>query len=152
MKKLRAIEILIIITVIFIWGQSVLPGSVSAVESGWVMELVRPVLGVIIGEANVTVYLIRKLAHFTEFFALGAELAVYFGVCRKAGHNTVAVRMLRALGCGLAVAAVDETIQLFAEGRGASIVDVCIDFSGVAAAVIVVWIFRRIKCDTRGRS
>ena len=48
-----------------------------------------------------------------------------------------------ALGCSVVAAAIDETIQLFVEGRGGSVVDVGIDSAG---ALLVALAFFALLC------
>ena len=55
--------------------------------------------------------------------------------------------------CGIAVAAIDETIQIFSPGRYCSIKDVAIDSSGVITGVLVlcvaVYLFHKCKKDAQ---
>ena len=46
--------------------------------------------------------------------------------------------LLLPLICGVAVACVDETIQIFSPGRHCSIVDVGIDSAGVLTGIIIL--------------
>lgn len=88
---------------------------------------------------------VRKIAHFTEFFLLGTEATLFsFSTHRKK-------LLLYQLGFGLCVAAADETIQRFT-GRGASVRDVILDFSGFLTATaflcLIGWSvarYRRIR-------
>ena len=107
----------------------------SSTESSWVMNLVTPVLEIFVGRGNVTEFIVRKIAHFTEYFVLGLELELYLK--RK---------WLLAAGVGFVVAFMDETIQMFS-GRGPLISDVWLDFFGCITAVAVVgcvmWIIKK---------
>lgn len=79
-------------------------------------------------------FLVRKLAHFTEYAVLGALLSVtvYLYVHRR-------LRTLcMALPIGLAVAVCDELIQTASEGRSCEFRDVMIDFCGVLTAALAV--------------
>ena len=56
-----------VVTLLLIWGQSVLPVSGSAKESGWLLQtVVNPVLR-FLGFADMRQTLLRKLAHVSEF-------------------------------------------------------------------------------------
>ena len=127
-KKILAV--LIALTLVLIWGQSILDREKSSEESGFVMEMIEPVLEIFVGQGNVTEYFVRKLAHFCEFFLLGAELLLFFVLKRerKAGF-------LLTLTHGLFAALADETIQIFS-GRGSMVQDVWLDFSGVTAGAL----------------
>ncbi len=72
-------------------------------------------------------YVLRKIAHVTEYAILGALLYRAFD------------REAPALAAGIAYAATDELHQHFVRGRHASVVDVAIDAVGVAIGM-VVWL------------
>ena len=79
MKTVRKILLaLIILTLLFIWGNSLLNREQSSGESAWVMQLVTPFLELFVGKGSVTERLVRKLAHFAEFALLGLELFFWF--------------------------------------------------------------------------
>lgn len=133
MKKERSkktLTVLILLTLAVIWGHSFLGKEASSEESGFVMELVTPVLEVVVGKGNVTEYLVRKLAHFTEFLLLGTELLCFFALRRDRKDA-----LLLALTHSLFVALTDETIQIFS-GRGPMIQDVWLDFSGATVGAL----------------
>ena len=93
------------------------------------LELLRPLLALLVGTENVTLHLVRKLAHFTEFFCLGCVLALLLPFRGRA--------QLLAGGLGMLTGFIDETIQIFS-GRGPAIRDVWLDFSGAAAAILIL--------------
>ena len=85
--------------------------------------------------------IIRKIAHFLEFAALGALLSnAFYFTFRK--H-----RPLVSFICGCIYAASDELHQLFVEGRACRIFDVFIDslgvISGIAFFTLLLFIFTR---------
>jgi len=142
-KAKRILLYTTIATVAFIWIHSMMPADASSQESGWVMDLIRPLLEIFVGKGNVTMYLVRKLAHFTEYFVLGAQLSIYYILSKFWGNDIVTRKSwpdLLPLAIGLAIAAVDETIQIFSDGRGPAVKDVLLDFCGVLAAYIIVGI------------
>ena len=104
--------------------------------SGSVTEAINKLLGAISPSLEVTHRFVRKAAHFCEFGVLSTlvSFALYFFFAKSDK---------RELGCLLAipisalVAACDETIQLFVDGRGGSAVDVLIDTSGACAAALI---------------
>ena len=117
MKKQRiALLIAILLTLGFIWGNSLLSREQSSDESAWVLRLVTPVLELFVGKGRVTEHLVRKLAHFTEFALLGFELFFWFSPLRRKGRET----LLLAMAHGLFAALADETLQLFS-ARGAQL-------------------------------
>lgn len=110
---------------VFIFGQSLLPQSVSAEESGWLTEnVLNPVLD-LLGIGPLTHHMVRKIAHVTEFAILSMLLTLFFRG-----------QIVKSAGVGFAAAFLDESIQLLS-GRGASITDVWIDLIGVAIGSVL---------------
>ena len=133
------VSLLILITIGFIWGNSMKSRSESQLLSLGMLDFLRPLLGAIFSPENVTDHLVRKLAHFTEFAALGAEFALLSVFLRKLSFQSI----LNCLFAGLVVAVADETIQIFSS-RGSQVIDVVLDFSGVIAGVLVLLGLRAI--------
>ena len=113
----------------FIWGNSLLPGELSAAFSNWVGTVLARIIPfqppVSSGSG-----LLRKLAHFTEFCSLGLCLAWLAGMLGKP-------KFWAFLG-GVLVACIDEGIQMFVPDRGPGIRDVLIDSTGVLTGIIVL--------------
>lgn len=86
-------------------------------------------------------FFIRKCAHFTEFFILGVlmywTLEKWFVIHRA---------RLGLILCML-VAAMDETIQLFVEGRSGQVTDMLLDSSGSLVGICMVLVLN--KCLAR---
>jgi len=75
---------------------------------------------------------LRKCAHFTEFAVLGV-------LCSLTLLQTkVSRRGLSAMAFCFAVAASDETLQLFVDGRAGRVMDVMIDGTGALVGIGVV--------------
>lgn len=104
--------------------------------SGSVTELINSILGSISPSLEVTHRFVRKAAHFCEFamFSTLACFAIYFFFKDHARREYLC---LLAIPLSALVAACDETIQLFVDGRGASAIDVLIDSSGACAAALI---------------
>ena len=122
-RRLRLCTALLIVNVLFIWGNSLLPGSVSGAISHFVRDILAFILPGSSPDPDGGHGLLRKLAHFTEFACLGALFAWLFGMLAKPFPI--------ALPCGFLAACVDETIQRFVPNRGPALKDVLIDTSGV---------------------
>lgn len=131
MKKL--LIILLIFILAFIWGHSCMSIARSREESSHVLEFLKPFLELFVGEGNVTLHLVRKLAHFTEFAVLGGVLALLLPLTWKG-------RLLGA-ACGLLTGFIDETIQIFSD-RGDQISDVWLDFAGAFFGLLVFSLLR----------
>jgi len=129
-KRIRICTVLLILNIAVIWGNSLLPGSISGAISGWVRDLLASLFPSKPGEPDSGHGLLRKLAHFTEFSFLGALLTWLFAMVQK--------RKVLALPCGFLVAGVDETIQRFIPERGPSFTDVLIDTAGVTAGILLL--------------
>ena len=129
-KRLRLCVTLILCNLVFIWGNSLLPGEVSGAISDWVKSILTKIFP---GSPSTPSGggLLRKIAHFTEFAALGIWLAWLHGMLQKG--------KLQPFLWGVLAAAADETIQRFVPDRGPSFRDVCIDASGVLTGMILLW-------------
>ena len=140
MKK-RILSILILLNLALIWGNSMLTGLSSEAVSGGVLALLGRFLPVLLTEAGHT--LLRKAAHFSEFALLGL---LYCGRHRLVKGEAP----VHLMGFGLAVACIDETIQIFTPGRASSLIDVWIDASGFALGLLLIVIFYTISNKIKG--
>lgn len=83
--------------------------------------------------------IIRKLAHFSEFFILGIFWSLYYLT-----KNKKKLPLSNTMIHGLITAIVDEVIQTFIPGRSGEVFDVLIDFSGVLLSVIFIVVIKMI--------
>lgn len=134
-------------TLSFIFINSMLPPGPSSTESGRVAALIAKIFS---PDSAVGAFLIgnvRKIAHFVEFAALGAEIALYRVLYVK--KKTAAYHAPLA---GFAVAFTDESIQVLS-GRGPSITDVWLDVAGYLTGLLAVYaifiIARKIKASRK---
>ena len=141
MRK-KGLLILIILLLAFIWGNSTISretsGMISDTVMGW-MNKAAAALG--LGEdfftlmADVdddgildpTSYVVRKIAHVSEYALLGVLLWLRL-------ESTGKKRALIAFGLSTAAAAMDELIQLFFD-RGSQLRDVVIDSGGAVLGI-----------------
>ena len=139
MKK-RILSVLIVLNLALIWGNSLMTGADSGAISGGVLAFLGRFLPVLLTETGHT--FLRKAAHFSEFALLGL---LFCGRHRLARQESP----LHLMGFGLAVACIDETIQIFTPGRASSLIDVWIDTSGYALGLAVILtaykIYNKIK-------
>ena len=129
-KRMRLCVTLLVCCLLFIWGNSLLPGNISGAISDFVNKVLSFFFEQGEKEPENGGFLLRKMAHFTEFTALGLCLCWLFGMLKKG--------KLAPFLCGAAAACVDETIQIFVPGRVSSLRDVCIDSCGVLLGVILL--------------
>ena len=128
---------------IFIFFNSLQSGEDSVSQSNAVAEIAERILrafGITPEERTLTV-VIRKLAHFSEYFMLGASSLGF--IITMFSKRCFAV--FSPIYC-LTVAVFDEFImQAMTAGRAPLWTDVLIDFSGTLAAVVIICIFTRRK-------
>lgn len=140
-KVLSLLFVLLILG--FIWGNSLLPGTESSDLSGRVIAILEKLFGPVTNYGKVNHY-VRKLAHMTEYAALGFCLSWFWYLWQKPGKETFSLPLL----CGLTTACIDETIQLFSQGRGSSLKDVWIDMAGFTLAFLI---YRFLSAPARRR-
>ncbi len=131
--RIALLSLLILLTLGFIWGNSLKSIPESREISLSLLELLSPILDAVFGPGAVTDHLTRKAAHFTEFALLGAELRLLFlllGQRRVQGF-------VNAISGGLAVGVADEAIQILS-ARGSQVADVVLDFSGALFGALAV--------------
>ena len=131
---------LLVGVLLFIWGNSLLPASVSGAISSWLHRILTAALP---GDGNGSGGdgLLRKMAHFTEFALLGIVL---FRLIRN-WEDTIGVAWILTLSSGFVAACVDELLQHFSPGRGPRFGDVCIDTAGVLTGTLVYLIAIHIR-------
>lgn len=126
-KKFWIFFTLSLLWVCFIFARSLKPAEDSSAESGDILVLMQLVF------PGITMHLVRKLAHFTEFAILGTLVGLTQLQTRRINPTAP---LLAGLLCALS----DETVQLFISGRSGQVQDVWIDFAGVVAATAVIYI------------
>jgi len=134
--------VLLILTVGFIWGQSMTPSLQSCRESEAITtKVIQPIEEEITGKKTISDSRVRKWAHGVEFAVLGMEL-----IWLVAKKEEKLRALPRAFSYGVAIGLLDETIQIFS-GRTSRVKDVWIDARGVAIGVLigfaVLWIVAR---------
>ena len=130
-RHIRLCSCLIMLNLCFIWGNSLMPAEISQAFSDWAKALLS---GLVSGDGAGAEGsgLLRKIAHFTEFTALGLLLRWLYALQGKNGWH--------ALFWGVLAACIDETIQLFVPGRGPGLLDVGIDSCGVLMGMLLLQI------------
>ena len=129
MKK-HLLSILICLNLALIWGNSMMTAVDSVAVSGGILELLGRFIPALLTEAGHT--FLRKAAHFSEF----ALLALLFCGRYRLVHRSTPSHLI---SFGLAVACIDETIQIFTPGRASSLIDVWIDTAGFALGFVVIF-------------
>ena len=131
-----------IIMICIIWGNSLVPGTGSGSISLSVMESIRSVLDALsLPSAWVTNFLVRKTAHVTEYAVLGILATNAFDPDRTAERMRIAAICLMLV----LVPSIDETIQLFIDGRSGQVTDVLLDCCGAAVGVALAYLVSRLR-------
>lgn len=145
MKRKRLLSVLIALTLVFIWGNSLVPRETSGALSDGLMEILNEAaLRLGLGEnfftfmmdqdgdgiEEPTSHIVRKAAHVTEFAVLGALIWLRLELPGRK-------RDLVGFALGAAVGVSDEVLQFFSH-RGSQLKDVVIDACGVLLGLCAV--------------
>ena len=137
------ISVFIALTLCFIFGNSFQTQQESVQNSGGIYDRVSHIFDAIFGAGVITHSIFRTLAHFSEFFVLGIEVALLFFVASPKKSVSKLITFLT----GLIVAIIDESLQ-FLNDRGPEVTDVLIDYLGYLSAVcfiiLIIIIVKRI--------
>ncbi|MGN0376573.1 MAG: VanZ family protein [Suilimivivens sp.] len=122
--------------------------SVSVKVTKWLMKLYysffngsHPDIPVVPGVTDEAEAVVRKLAHFTEYMAVGL---LSFGIItmwiKNTGKGIILVVLQLLISAGL-----DEIHQYFVPGRYSSLKDVMIDTAGGITGILVILCVKGIK-------
>lgn len=137
---------LLIVWMMLIFYMSNQPADISSKQSDLIIKLFY-YIGIDLNSAlgEITSFVIRKVAHFTEYFILYCltinVLKFYFNIKRARIYSLFIV---------LGYAISDEIHQYFIPGREMAIRDVIIDFSGGVLGFIVNIIGSKVKFINKG--
>ncbi len=135
----------------WIFSNSLATAAISSAASGKVREAVQKCVDSIAGEGKITVsgHFIRKAAHFSEFALLGFLSYFTYFTYFFPKNKAVPICAVSAAATTLVCGAADECIQIFVDGRGPSVLDAMIDFSGgicgVFVALAVFFLIKKAK-------
>lgn len=139
MEKISKKKILLIMLAIawvaVIFHNSLQNGTDSSARSDFVTEIIEKLLGKNIPELS---FYVRKSAHFISFAILGF-------ICTTFVRSFGKANLIISAFIGLLIALIDETLQLFVEGRSGQLSDVWLDFCGILTSVAIVGLVRIIK-------
>lgn len=119
----------------FIYGNSMEDGETSGSRSEVIAQEIKPILDPEdrVSESAFHTFT-RKMAHWTEFCALGVCLGgLACAIRRKRGHASVFMPLFFTLLAAVA----DEYLQSFT-GRTSMVRDVLIDFGGALVGVLLI--------------
>ena len=151
---------------VFIFLQSAMPDYASAQESGFFVNVAESIMNAITGKQldleNLS-FVIRKLAHFTEYAIFGCSLLLTVGdlvrsfpskgdgeeadssngggeETNSSNGNEIRLSVMAGLiswGIGSIYAVTDEFHQYFVPGRSCEVRDMLLDSLGVATGVVI---------------
>lgn len=139
--------IILILYIGFIFHNSLTPALESSRQSGSVLAMVlKAAEAVGIKSGWITEHLIRKTAHYAEYGLLG----IFLGITLRYYSFALAMRRMVQCWLGIMIPFVDETIQLFVEGRSGQISDVWLDMAGVFSGYVFIGILLTWRREKRG--
>lgn len=151
MKKRALLIIFCLLSVLwtgFIWINSMQSGEVSGEMSGSFTSTINAFLGAILDGVEISGLFVRKTAHFLEFALLALLFCSDIYILSDFDRNTPASKLCflwLALPCASAIAAVDETIQVFVDGRVGALTDVLIDSAGALTATAIFFLIAVLR-------
>lgn len=125
-RAVRALRILIPVTILLIWGHSMVPADLSSQESSFLTDLLNRFLSACGSPILLSTFFVRKAAHFTEYAVLGAENAALRALDRRSRRIPLSCLLW------VLVPVADECIQHFTPGRAMMWQDVLLDMCGYA--------------------
>ena len=130
--KFRTFLILTLLWLAMVLLQAFLPGDASYAESNGVLALANVIF------PWLTHSVLRRAAHFIEYFLLGFLMTGTFCYARK-------FTIFKPMFFCLFTALCDETIKIFAVDRLAQISDIWVDGAGAMAGILLMRLISAIK-------
>lgn len=134
MKK-RISILLVILWMLFIFIMSSYNSTESANQSGFIVNIISNILS--INNTDTLNFIIRKIAHFTEYFILGLLTHNMIYNYNKKTYISIIICILYAIS--------DELHQLITPGRNYQIKDILIDSSGSILGIYLLFIYFKIR-------
>lgn len=111
-------------------------GNISSVQSDGIVSLLARIIHYT-GDIDILRFIVRKVAHFTEYFILGIL------VINALKYNTIKDMMKLSILICILYASLDEIHQLFVQGRDGKIFDVLIDTLGSLSGIFLYKFLRK---------
>lgn len=129
----KRISILLVITwMILIFIMSSFNSTESSNQSNFIVNIIANIFN--INNISILSLIVRKLAHFTEYFILGLLVYNLIYSNQKKAYFAIIICVLYAIS--------DEIHQLFVPGRSCQVLDVIIDSSGSLLGIILLYIYK----------
>ena len=134
MKK-RISILLLILWMLFIFIMSSFDSVESDNQSGFIVNIISNILN--INNTDILSFIIRKIAHFAEYFILGLLTHNMINNFNKKIYISIIICILYAVS--------DELHQVLIPGRSCQILDILIDSSGSILGIYLLYIYFKIK-------
>ena len=150
MKKIIKI-LLIVLWMMFIFHMSHQPATVSAGQSGRLINMLinMPVIGSVVSPiltSSIGEFVIRKSAHMFLYFILA--ILTFKLVYRKEkdfDNKIIIKKLLISLAIVFIYACTDEFHQLFIPGRSGELRDIMVDTAGGCIGLCIMWIYTKMR-------
>ena len=123
-----------VLWMIFIFIMSSMNETTSSNQSGFFVSLIANLFN--IKNIEILTTIVRKMAHFTEYFILGILVINSLDISNK--------RYLYSFIIGFIYAISDEVHQLFITGRSGKIFDVLIDSLGIIMSIFIYMAYKNL--------
>lgn len=137
--------ILLIVTILWIstiFYMSSKPGEESSKTSLKIVDVIVHELNLNEEQIDKVHFIVRKTAHFSEYFILSLLITLAYSECFNKKLNISFILLMCVL-----VALSDEYLQSFIPERGSMVRDVFIDFSGSLTQMILVLFIKKSKIN-----
>ena len=134
-KQLLSLLLVLLITSIIFWF-SLQTADVSDMQSGLFVNIAIMILNkfpLLQIDVSVLTTIIRKLAHFTEYAALGFSVSLLYLSFPKKNKLSKLIYLY-----GIIIPVIDEIIQAFVPGRSCQVSDMILDTFGYSIGAIFV--------------
>lgn len=136
MTKNKISLLLVILWMIFIFVMSSFDASSSSNQSNFIVDIITSIIN--IKDTGLLSLIIRKLAHFTEYFILG--ILVINLITRYDKKLIIAILLC------IIYATSDEIHQIFVPGRSCQITDIMIDSLG---SIMGIYLYKLITKECK---
>ena len=129
---------------LFIWRNSLQIGNLSQQQSDWFVDRIKYFISSIFNinnsqnDLSTLSFLIRKFAHFSEFFILSFLWSI---LILKLNNSK---KIFLPIFLSILISIIDETIQLYVPGRSGMLQDVFIDSTGALFGLITFLSIRKV--------
>lgn len=138
-----------VLAVCFIWGNSMRQGVDSTHLSNGALFMIQGILRDLgLPDGWLTDHIVRKTAHFTEYTALGIIAMQAFTPHRDTFCRAALGAFFLAV---VAIPCLDETLQLFVDGRSGQLSDVLLDCGGILFGSILTLAASALLAKARAR-